>query len=102
MKNKPKFLVFLFFFLLIISFLIIIKSDKDFQINQTEITGVIRTSGLIAEERQKFGLNSAKFQITDFGENREETVPGYFLLTNALDEDWLGKCARITGNVPKQ
>ena len=102
MKNKPKFLVFLFFFLLIISFLIIIKSDKDFQINQTEITGVIRTSGLIAEERQKFGLNSVEFQITDFGENREETVPGYFLLTNELDDDWLGKCARITGNVPKQ
>ena len=76
------------------------------QTNQTVTTGVIRTSGLSDEEKQKFGLTAASYQITDFGDYqkayREEQIMGYYLFSNNLNEKLLGKCVRVTGVIPDE
>ena len=76
------------------------------QTEKIEITGVIRTSGLSDEEKLKFGLTAVNYQITDFGDYqkayREGIVMGYFLFSDNLNGDELGKCVRITGSIPEE
>jgi len=75
------------------------------QANQTVATGVIRTSGLSDEEKQKFGLIATNYQVTDFGDYqkayKENQIMGYFLLSNNVSDDLLGKCVRVTGIIPE-
>jgi hypothetical protein len=58
--------------------------------NQTVVTGIIRTSGLIDEEKQRFGFTNVSYQITDFEDYQkgyqEGQVMGYYLLSNNISE----------------
>jgi len=72
------------------------------QTNQLQVTGVIRTSGLLEEERQKFGLSNINYQITDFGEYQEGQTSGYYLMPTNVNDELLGKCVRVTGMIPEQ
>lgn len=69
-----------------------------------EVTGVIRTSGLSEEEKQKFGLPAARFQITDLvDKDKSPAIEGYYLLTdNNQVSELLGKCVKINGTVPDE
>lgn len=74
--------------------------------NETVVTGVFRTSGLSEEEKQKFGLTTVNYQITDFGDYQkvyqEEQVMGYYLLSNNVSDELLGKCIRVAGSIPEE
>lgn len=74
--------------------------------NETIVAGVLRTSGLSEEEKQKFGLTTVNYQITDFGDYQkayqEGQVRGYYLLSNTVSDELLGKCVRITGSIPEE
>ncbi|MBI2612181.1 hypothetical protein HYW54_05600 [Candidatus Gottesmanbacteria bacterium] len=76
------------------------------QANQTVTTGVIRTSGLSDEEKQKFGLTNVNYQITDFGDYQktyqEGRIQGYYLISNNVNDELLGKCVHITGTIPEE
>lgn len=88
--------------------------NKDIKINNSEIvtptiaideriivTGVIRTSGLMVEEKNKLGLNYSNYQITDLkNDNKEDLVVGYFLESiNLFSRNYLGKCVKIEGKL---
>ena len=53
---------------------------------EIKITGVLRTAGISTDEKHRFGLGDVKYQITDFGldfaTTAENTVQGYFLVSN--------------------
>ena len=70
------------------------------------VTGVIRRSGLSWEEKQKLGLTSIEYQITDFGDYQkaveEGRVMGYFLQSNEKLGDLQGKCVRVSGVIPDE
>ncbi len=72
----------------------------------TVVIGVIRTSGLSEEEKQKFGLTTVNYQITDFGDYQkayqEGQVMGYYLLSNTVNDELLGKCVRVAGTIPEE
>jgi len=72
------------------------------QANETVATGVLRTSGLSEEEKQKFGLATVNYQITDFKASQEGQVTGYYLLSNAISDELLGKCVRVAGMIPQE
>lgn len=76
------------------------------QTNQIKVTGILRTSGLSDEEKQKFGLTEVNYQITDFGDYqkayKEGQVMGYYLLSNDIHEELLGKCILVTGTTPSE
>jgi len=76
------------------------------QVNQLEATGVIRTSGLSEEEKQKFGLTTVNYQITDFGDYQkayqEGRTQGYYLISNKVNDELLGKCVRVAGTIPEE
>jgi len=70
--------------------------------NTISVTGVIRSAGLMEEEKVKFGLPNVKYQITDFVQGSESAdIYGYYLITN---DDTLGslmgKCVKVAGTVP--
>lgn len=74
------------------------------QESPTVVTGVIRTSGLSEEEKQKFGLTTVNYQITDLiNNNGQPAIDGYYLQTgkNSVPE-LLGKCVKINGTVPNE
>ena len=76
------------------------------QSDQTTTTGVIRTSGLSEEDKQKFGLTTVNYQVTDFGDYPKTyqtgQIMGYFLLSNDLNDELLGKCVQVTGVIPEE
>lgn len=76
------------------------------QANETTVTGVLRTSGLSEEEKQKFGLTTVNYQITDLGDYQnayqEGQVMGYYLISNTVNDELLGKCVRVAGAVPQE
>lgn len=76
------------------------------QVNQTVGRGVFRTSGLSEEEKQKFGLIKVNYQITDFGDDQKGDqagqIRGYFLQTEMLNDELLGKCVQVTGVIPNE
>jgi hypothetical protein len=70
---------------------------------QMTITGVIRTSGLSEDEKQKFGLSNVTYQFTDFNKNDKQNLYGYYLISNDKTiEAFLGKCVQITGAEPSE
>lgn len=82
------------------------QQPANIQFNQTVVTGVVRSSGLSVEEKQKFGLTTVKYQVTDFGDYQksfqEKKVMGYFVLSNNISDELLGQCVRVTGNIPEE
>lgn len=76
------------------------------QADKMEVIGVIRTSGLSEEEKQKFELKSVEYQITDFGDYQKappkDQVIGYYLLSDIVNDELLGKCVRVVGIVPQE
>lgn len=73
------------------------------QTNQATITGVIRTSGLSEDEKQKLGLSSVAYQLTDFNKNDKQDLYGYYLISSDKTiETLLGKCVQITGSEPME
>ena len=74
--------------------------------NQVIITGVIRTSGLLDEEKQTRELTFTNYQVTGFGDYdrayQEEQIKGYYLVSDNMKDDLMGKCTRITGSVPEE
>lgn len=70
------------------------------------VKGVLRTNGLSEEEKQKYNLTSINYQITDFGDYQkayqENRVMGYYLISEFLKNDMLGKCVSVTGNIPEE
>lgn len=73
------------------------------QANQTVVMGVVRLSGLSNEEKQQLGLTTVNYQVTDFGKVYQAgQVAGYFLLTNSVNDELLGKCVRVTGSIPEE
>jgi len=62
---------------------------------EKEIVGVLRSSGLIKEEKQKLGLAAVNYQVTDF--NTNQPPYGYFLLSDELNDEMLGKCVKAGG-----
>jgi hypothetical protein len=72
-----------------------IKEDK------VVVTGVIRTTGLRPEEKEKLGLKFGNYQITDFG--RETIIPeirGFYLESSDLfSQRYLGMCVRVEGRL---
>lgn len=72
------------------------------QISPVEITGVLRTDGLGQEERQNWSLTEARYQITDFTNNQEADLYGYYLIGHRVEEELLGKCVRISGHLPQE
>ena len=82
------------------------KQSTTVQTNQMMVTGVIRTSGLSEEEKQKFGLIDVNYQVTDFGDYQKAyqagQIMGYFLLSNDVSDELLGKCVRVTGVTPEE
>lgn len=81
------------------------QPPANIQTNQTVVTGVIRTSGLSDEEKQKYGLTAVNFQVTDFGDYQKAyqdgQIMGYFLLSNSIGDELLGKCVRVSGAIPE-
>lgn len=68
---------------------------------QTVVTGIIRTSGLIKEEKQG-SLAGLDFQVTGLiDDNLKNGLQGYYLKSdnNKEIEKLLGKCAKVTGKV---
>ncbi|MBU0975118.1 hypothetical protein KKD03_05465 [Patescibacteria group bacterium] len=66
--------------------------------NQITIIGVVRTSGLNEDEKQKLGLSSVTYQLTDFNQNDKQDLYGYYLISSdETIETLLGKCVQITG-----
>src|SRR3989344_4973592 len=82
------------------------KQSTTVQTNQMVTTGVIRTSGLSEEEKQKFGLTTVNYQVTDFGDYQrayqEGQIMGYFLLSSNVNDELLGKCVRLSGVIPEE
>lgn len=82
------------------------QPPTNIQTNQTVVTGVIRTSGLSDEEKQKYGLTAVNFQVTDFGDYQKAyqdgQIMGYFLISNSIGDELLGKCVRVTGSIPEE
>lgn len=73
------------------------------QTDQVTITGVIRTSGLSEDEKQKLGLSSVAYQLTDFNKNDKQDLYGYYLISSDKDiETLLGKCVQLVGNEPTE
>lgn len=71
------------------------------QTDQITVMGVIRTSGLSAEEKQRLDLSNISYQLTDFNKNDEQDLYGYYLISNdQAIETFLGKCVLITGTEP--
>lgn len=68
------------------------------QTDQTTIIGVIRTSGLSEDEKQKLSLLNVNYQLTDFGKKEKQDLYGYYLISNDKKlETLLGKCVQVTG-----
>lgn len=74
------------------------KSDQQELLN---ITGVIRTSGLLVEEKKTLGLSTSDYQITSFpqGISTDLGVQGYYLESGEILDDYLGKCVSIEGYI---
>src|SRR3989344_8948572 len=74
--------------------------------DQLVVTGVLRTSGLSEEEKQKFGLTTVNYQVTYFGDYQrayqEGQIMGYFLLSSNVNDELLGKCVRLSGVIPEE
>lgn len=71
--------------------------------DQITVTGVIRTNGLSEDEKQKLGLSSVAYQLTDFNKNDKQDLYGYYLISSDKTiETFLGKCVQITGNEPTE
>ncbi len=67
------------------------------------ITGVIRSSGLNEDEKQKLGLPGVDYQLTDFNKNDKLDLYGYYLISNNKSiESLLGKCVQIIGAEPAE
>lgn len=78
-----------------------VRSNKEVVLgNKLSFIGVIRTSGLSPEEKQRFGLKISNFQIEVFGidNSKGNAIYGYFLESsnNKIDSS-LGKCVRLEG-----
>ena len=84
------------------------KRPVSVQTDQIVVTGVIRTSGLSDEEKQKFGLTAVDYQITDFRDYSKAyqagQIMGYFLLSNniTITDELLGKCVSVEGTIPEE
>lgn len=73
------------------------------RIDQTTIIGVIRTSGLSVEEKQKLGLSGVSYQLTDFNKNNKQDLYGYYLISSdKIIETLLGKCVQMIGTEPTE
>ena len=73
------------------------------QSDSLTLTGVIRTSGLGDEEKQRLGLLGVFYQITDLNKKGKEDLDGYYLLTSDQKlEMFLGKCVLVTGTEPTE
>ncbi|MDP3998337.1 MAG: hypothetical protein Q8P89_01835 [bacterium] len=73
------------------------------QKDQATIIGVIRTSGLSEDEKQRLGLSSATYQLTDFNKNDKQDLYGYYLISSDKTiGTLLGKCVQITGTEPTE
>lgn len=76
------------------------------QTNQMEAMGVVRSSGLSEGENKKFGLITVNFQITDFGDYQKAyqdgQTQGYYLISNNVNDELLGKCVRVVGTIPEE
>ncbi|MFC1790656.1 hypothetical protein ACFLZP_04210 [Patescibacteria group bacterium] len=72
-------------------------------LDQVTITGVIRSAGLSEEEKQSLNLNLVEYQVTDFGDYQkaylENKILGYFLITDQINDQLLGQCTRVTGEI---
>lgn len=114
-KSKINYCLFLLtsalFVLLIVEawLILFLKSKSDFswhqlisdpdQVNLQAFTGVIRTSGLTKEDKQKVGLSEVDFQLTDLNPNSKPNIHGYFILSDKVGS-LLGKCVQIIGVMP--
>ena len=71
--------------------------------DQMTIAGVIRTSGLSEDEKQKLGLSNVTYQLTDFNKKDKQDIYGYYLISSDKTiESLLGKCVQITGTEPTE
>jgi hypothetical protein len=108
--EKPQYIYRVFFAFLILVFFIFgigwYFVNAKISNPETVVTGVFRTSGLSEDEKRKFGLNSVKYQVTDFSDSKkayqEGEVVGYYLLSGGGNDELLGKCIRVTGSVPQE
>ncbi len=67
------------------------------------LTGVIRTSGLSDDEKQRLGLFGVSYQITDLSKKDKEDLDGYYLLPSDQKlETFLGKCVHVIGTEPTE
>jgi len=76
-------------------------SETSGQTKGLVVIGVLRTSGLSEEEKQKLSLTT-DYQITDFKIPQEEQAGGYYLLSNMVNDELLGRCVRVAGMVPSE
>lgn len=76
------------------------------QTDETKVIGVLRASGLSDEEKLKFGLTTANFQVTDFGDYQkayqEGQIMGYYLKSDTKYDELLGKCVQVAGVIPEE
>lgn len=75
------------------------------QANQIKVTGIIRSSGLSIDEKQKFDLNNVNYQITDFSKKNEiQNIFGYYLIADSNEDkiigSLIGQCVEVTGTEP--
>jgi hypothetical protein len=68
--------------------------------NKVIVTGIIRSTGLTPEEKEKLDLNFSNFQIVVSGNLEKDKIRGYFLEVNDLfSAGYQGKCVKIEGTL---
>ncbi len=70
--------------------------------NLLYVTGVLRDSGLSAEEQERLGI-PARYQVTDFDSSSFGPSDGFFLLENdssdTISTDLVGRCITVAGTM---
>lgn len=75
---------------------------ESINIRENKIIGVIRSGGLLKEEKTKLGLKFSDYQLTDFppGPETDLEIYGYFLESDRPEiKELMGKCVEIGGNI---
>jgi len=88
------------------------KSDDNGQTHDDEVIeqidekdyvfGIIQTTGLSEDERDRYSLNYSQYQLTNLGENQllDEEVERFFIESeSARIQDFWGNCVKVTGKI---